>query len=475
MRFPGFIGPSYTLQSVNVDCQRCVNLYPEINALGTGKEKEIAALVSTPGLRLLATIGSGPIRGAWRASNEQLFVVSGSELYRVSSAYAGTLLGTLTTSTGPVSMADNGLVVFVVDGTNGYTWTIASDTFAQVTDPDFYPADQVAFMDGYFIFNKSGSQQFFISELNAVTFDATDIGTAEGSPDYLRGIAVSNQTLFLFGKQSIEAYYDSGATFPFTRIQGAVIETGCIAAFSIAKLDTLYWLGGSETGSGVVYRLQGYKAERVSTPAIESVIRGLDQTTLVNATAWTYQQGGHHFYCLNLPGASSTWVYDASTQLWHERAYLGSFGLERHRAQVHAVAFGLNIVGDYVSGKLYALDPNYYTDGGTAVKRLRASPHLSEGLKYIRHNSFQLDMETGVGLSTGQGSAPLVMMRYSDDGGSSWSSELTASIGAMGNRKTRAIFRRLGSSRDRVYELSVSDPVKVVFIGAELDVEQGVA
>ena len=213
----------------------------------------------------------------------------------------------------------------------------------------------------------------------------------------------------------------------------------------------------------------------MSTPAIESVIRGLDQTTLVNATAWTYQQGGHHFYCLNLPGASSTWVYDASTELWHERAFLGSFGLERHRAEVHAVAFGLNIVGDYVNGKIYALDPNYYTDSGTAVKRLRASPHLSQGLKYIRHNSFQLDMETGVGLSSGQGVAPLVMMRYSDDGGSTWSSELTTSIGALGNRRTRAIFRRLGSSRDRVYELSVSDPVKVVFIGAELDVEQGVA
>ena len=256
MRFPGFIGPSYTLQSVNVDCQRCVNLYPEINALGTGKEKEIAALVSTPGLRLLATIGDGPIRGAWRASNEQLFIVSGDELYRVSSAYAGTLLGTLTTSSGPVSMADNGSVVFVVDGTNGYTWTIGSSTFAQVSDGDFYPADQVAFIDGYFIFNKTGTQQFFISDLNAVTFDALDIGTAEGSPDYLRGLAAIEQKLFLFGKQSIEVYYDSGATFPFSRIQGAVIETGCIAAFSIAKLDTLYWLGAVKQGlaSSIAWR-----------------------------------------------------------------------------------------------------------------------------------------------------------------------------------------------------------------------------
>jgi hypothetical protein len=150
-----------------------------MNELGTGKEREVAALVSTPGLRLLVTLPTSPVRALHRASNDELFAVAGNKFYRISSAWAATELGTLTTSTGPVSMADNGAHVVMVDGTSGYGWTIGSSTFAEFSDPDFEIADQVTFQDGYFLFNKQGSQQFFISGINDITFDALDISTAE--------------------------------------------------------------------------------------------------------------------------------------------------------------------------------------------------------------------------------------------------------------------------------------------------------
>lgn len=478
MRFPGFIGPSYTLQSVNVDCQRSVNLLPEVNELGTGKEREVAALVPTPGLRRLLTLPASPVRGLWRASNDQLFAVAGNKLYRISSAWAETGLGSLNTSTGPVSIADNGTHVVVVDGTYGYVWTIGSSSFAQITDPDFPGADQVTFLDGYFIFNKINSQQFVISGLNDVTFDALDIASAEGSPDKLVGEIVANQNLYLFGTQSTEVFYNSGdADFPFARIQGAVMDQGCAAAFSIAKIGgAVYWLGGDGTGSGIIYRAQGYQAQRISTPAIESVIRAIDTTDLASARAWTYQQGGHQFYCLNIPGAEATWCFDASTNLWHERCYLDLWSLERHRADCHAVAYGENVVGDYENGKIYALDPDTYTDDGTAIVRERTAPHVSKNLARVFHTKFQLDMETGVGTSgTGQGVDPQVMLQWSDDGGHSWSSERWTDAGGIGLRRTRVIWRRLGSSRDRVYKIRITDPVKVVLIGAELELMEGAA
>lgn len=477
MRFPGFIGPSYTLQSVNVDCQRCVNLFPEVNALGTGKEHEVAALVPTPGLRLLLTLTDSPMRGMWNASNGTLFVVAGATLYSVSSSWVATSIGTLNTSTGPVSISDNGLHVMLVDGSYGYTWTIASSTFAVITDPDFYAADQVTFQDGYFILNKKNSNQFFISGLNGITFAALDISTAEGKPDSVVGVLSANQNLIVFGSQSIEVYYDSGDTFPFSRIQGAVVDVGCSAPFSVAKLqNSVYWLGGDETGSGIVYKTNGYQPVRISTPAIESVIRGLTSAQVASATAYTYQQGGHLFYCLNLPGTLSTWVFDASTELWHERAYLNLWSLERHRAECQAVAYGYNVVGDYQTGKVYALDPSTLTDNGTSIARVRSSPHFSQGMLNIRHNKFQLDMETGVGTSgTGQGVDPKVMLRWSDDGGHSWSNEYWVDSGKVGKTKTRVIWRRLGASRDRVYEVRITDPVKTVLIGAEIDVEGGAA
>lgn len=476
MRFPGFIGPSYTLQSVNVDCQRCVNLYPEINELGTGKEREVAALVGTPGLRLLVHLVSSPIRGLYTASDGTLYAVGGNKLYSLNSSFSPTQLGVLNTGDGPVSMSDNGEQVVVVDGDFGYVWTVDTSAFAQISDPDFLGADQVTFQDGYFIFNKPNSQQFYISEINGVAFDALDIASAEGSPDRLIGLISDHQNLYLFGRQSTEIFYNSGAAdFPFVRTQGAILEVGCSAAFSIAKLQSaIYWLGQDESGRGIVYRAQGFQPQRVSTHAIEKVISDLGDVS--DARAWTYQQAGHSFYCLSIPGAESTWVFDTSTNLWHERASLDFDGYSRHRADCHAFAYETNVVGDRTSGKLFALDPEVFTDDGDEIVRERSAPHITKELDRIFHSRFQLDIETGVGIDgSTQGIAPQAMIQWSDDGGHSWSNERWADIGPIGVRSQRVIWRRLGSSRDRVYRVRISDPVKVTLIGADLALEQGVA
>lgn len=476
MRFPGFIGPSYALQSVNVDAQRSVNLFLEMDALGTGKEREVASLVSTPGLTLLTTLATSPIRGLWKATNGELFAVAGDKFYSISSSWVATERGSLNTDTGPVSMADNGTYVVFVDGTDGFSWNIDTSTYAEITDSDFQPADQVTFQDGYFIFNKKDSQQFFISGLNDITFDALDISSAIGKPDYLVGLVSIHQNLYLFGEQSIEVFFNSGnADFPFERIQGTVIAIGCAAAFSIQPLeDTLIWLGGNDTGYGIVYQMQGFQARRISTPALEAMIRGLTQDQIADATAWTYQEGGHAFYCLNIPGLSSTWCYDMVTGFWHERTYRNLFGSQRHLAQCHALAYGKNIVGDYDSGKIYSLDSDVYTDNGDSIERIRMTPHFSEGLKRIFHNSFQLDMETGVGTDgTNQGNDPQVMLQWSDDGGHSWSNEYWKGAGKIGKTKKRVRWTRLGSSRDRVYRVKITDPVKVILIGAEIGIKGG--
>lgn len=478
MRFPGFIGPSYTLQSVNVDCQRCINLFPEINQLGTGKEQEVAALVPTPGLRLLVNISDDPIRGEWRASNGNLFIAAGQKFYSISSSWVATERGSLNTSTGPVSMADNGTYVFIVDGSSGYTWNIDTNTFAQVVDPNFLPSDQVKYLDGYFIFNQKDSKNCFFSDLNAVTFDALDVFSAEGSPDDVIGIEVMNQNIYVFGSQSTEVFYNTGdSDNTFQRIQGAVISVGCVAPFSIHRLqNSVLWLGGDETGNGVIYKSEGYQAVRISTPAIESTIRALTADQIAAATAYTYQQGGHIFYCLNIPGSNTTWVFDGSTSLWHERAYLNLWSLERHRAECHAVAYGENVVGDYQNGKLYALDLETDNDNGISIARERTAPHISKGLANLFHSSFQLDMETGVGTDgTGQGNDPKAVLTWSDDGGHTWSNERWASIGKIGKTKTRVIWRRLGRSRDRVYKVRITDPVKVVLIGADIQFMEGAA
>lgn len=476
MNYEGFIGPSYTAQSLNVDCERCLNLYPEVTESGKGKGGQVASLVGTPGLSLLLTLAGGAVRGIFTASNEEVYAVGGNKLYRISDAFAATELGTLNTSTGPVSMADNGIQLVVVDGGYGYQWTFLTTTFAQITDPDFQGADQVAFQDGYFIFPKPLSQQFYISALNDTAIDGLDFTSSEGNPDQVVGIVSNNRELWLFNKKTIELYSNTGdASFPFERISGGFIEHGCAAPFSIQKMNNVvYWLGQDDKGQGVVYMANGATPQRISTHAVETDIQSYSDFS--DARSWTYQERGHNFYVLNFPSANTTWVFDASTGLWHERCYTNEGSFERHRADCHAFGHGKHLVGDYANGKIYELSSTVYSDNGDAITRRRTAPHISNSLQRVFYSSMQVDIETGVGLdgaATTQGYDPQVMLRFSDDGGHTWSNEKWRSIGKIGNRHQRALWQRLGYSRDRVFEVTITDPVKVTFIAAEL--ELGVA
>lgn len=478
MRFQGFVGPSYTLESVNYDCQRCINLYPQINEVGRGKDAEVASLVTTPGLLLRLEVGIGPIRGMHKASDGTVYVVSFNTIFKVDSNLETTEIGTLTTSEGFVSFADNGQAMMFVDGTNGYFTVLGSSEITTITDEDFYPADKVVYVDGYFIFNRSGTQQFFWSSLLGTDFDSLDFASAEGNPDNLVSIIVDHRDIWFLGTLSTEVWNTTGdVDLPFQRMQGAFIEHGCAAAFSVAKMNnSVFWLGQDDQGSGIVYMARGYQPQRISTHAVEYAIRGYEN--IDQANAYTYQDNGHFFYVLNFPTANTTWVYDMSTNMWHERCYTRNGSLDRHLAGYHVFAFGKHLVGDYRNGKIYELSNTHYYDDEQEITRQRVSPHISSGDTRIFYKSFKLDMETGVGLdgaSSIQGHDPKVMLQYSDDGGHTFSNELWIAFGKIGKRKLRAIWRRLGQSRDRVFKITITEPVKVSITGAELDVETGAA
>lgn len=215
--------------------------------------------------------------------------------------------------------------------------------------------------------------------------------------------------------------------------------------------------------------------QRISTHVIEQKISSYAAPE--NATAFGYEWNGHFFYVLNFTEA--TWVYDLSTGVWHERAYTNSGTLERHRAEAHAYDSGndSHVVGDYESGEIYKFDDSTYDDDGDVITRLRTCPHISSTLEQIVCDKLQLDMETGVGLVSGQGSDPQVMLDWSDDGGHTWSDEAWTSAGGqaggIGEYSTRVIWRRLGRFRDRIFRFKITDPVKVVLIDAWLALRSG--
>jgi len=468
------LGSSYVARSVNAADNRMVNLFPEATPEGG---KEAGFLNRAPGLRFLQTIGTGPIRGLWshQTNGNDFYVASGNEFYQVdgitqSPRYLGAISGT-----GSVSIADNGIQLFIACNPDAYIYNESTDQFSQITDPDFPGAVTVGYLDGYFVFNEPNSQKLWITSLyDGSSIDPLDFASAEGLPDELVCVAVDHREVWLFGTDSIEVWYNSGgADFPLQRIQGAFNEIGCVAQFSVAKLDnSLFWVGKDNRGQGIIYRASGYNAKRISTHAVEWQIQ--EYTDISDAVAYTYQQDGHAFYVLNFPSANTTWCYDVSTQVWHERASFIEGLFTRTRGNCQCNFNGAIVIGDFENGNIYQLSLDVYEDNGDIQKWMRswrALPTGQNNLTRTSQHSLQLDCETGMGLTTGQGSDPQVMLRWSDDGGHTWSNEHWRSMGKRGEYGFRTIWRRLGMTtklRDRVYEVSGTDPVKIAIMGAEL-------
>lgn len=472
MRF-GFVGPSYVSRSIIADNQRCVNLYPEV--IESGKGKSVVALHGTPGLTVFATVTDGPIRALFKSdeNGERVLAVGREVLYDITNAGAAVNRGTIKDDVEPATIAFNRTQYMIVSGGQGYILT--GNTLAQITDPDFPGAKMVAYVDGYFVVIKPETQEIWISgQYDGNSWNALDFAPAEAAPDDLISIFADHGELWLFGSEKTEVFYNSGnPDFPFERIQGAIIEQGIEAAYSVAKVGNgLMFLGGNSRGGNVVYRTNGFIPERVSTHAVEFALNNYSNTS--DATAFSYEEEGHEFYVLNLPTAKATWVYDTATGLWHERGYWQAVtGYTASLAANHVHAYGRHLVGDRSAARIYTQSLDTYDDNADAIRRLRRCPHLSKEHKVIFYNSLVVDMEVGVGLQTGQGSDPQATLRFSNDGGKTWHAPRLGSLGAVGNHKMRVKFDRLGSARDRVFEFVISDPVKVAIVDAYLDVEEG--
>lgn len=470
-RFALAVG-SYQARSVVAAAQRSVNLYPEKNPDGSPFP---FTFYPTPGLTLLLSVtpttGSG-WRGLWAASNGQLYGVCGSSAYSISPAWIATKLGDLQTTSGPISMTDNGNYALIVDGrARGYSITLSSNAFSLLTDPAFMGGNTIDFVDGYFIVNNPRTQQFYISLENQLSFDATDFASKSGYSDKLVGLGVARRYVYLFGEVTTEIWFNAGdAVFPFQRMPGVFMQYGCTSAASIAQMDgEFYWLAQSPQGRAMVCRTNQFAAQQISTFALDDEMAGYD--TLDDAQGFTYQVEGHFFYVLTFPAANKTWQYDLSTGQWNELAWLDTNGnLNRHRANCHASIYDTAIVGDWENGNLYAWDINAYTDNGNPITRIRSFPHSTDdNSNRIHYREFIANMEVGNG--DGTNAAVPVFLRWSDTRGKSWGNAVGASLGREGEYLTSIQWQRLGMARDRVFELSWSAPVKTSLLGAWVQAE----
>lgn len=390
-------------RSASLSAERLINCYPQQSP---SQSKAPVWLVGIPAPLAFFTAGSGPIRG-FDVMGGIAYVVSGTSLYSFNSGGTGLSIGTIP-GTGAVTMANNGTQLAICANSTGYIYTTAGG-LAAIADADFPSVTSVAFLDGYFIWSVTSSDQFVWSALdNGTAYDALDFATAETSSDNLVRVFVDHRELWLFGEKTTEVWFNDGAT-PFQRVPQAIIQKGLANRNAVAQLDnTIYWLDHE----GIVRKAgPGYVPQRVSTHEIENSLLEGDLTT---ARAWSHTFEGHEFFVLTIP-AKGTFVFDAATGLWHERIISGQ--------TYWPYDFSVNVYGKWLTGSaldgvVYELDPDTYTADSTMV----FPPIYADGRRFTLHG-VQMDMD--------KTSTTSVTLETSADG-ASWSNASSATIGGSG-------------------------------------------
>lgn len=452
MRIPLAI-QSYQSRALPASAQRLINMYLEVPSQD---ESDRRPIYGAPGLKLFSEV-TGPTRG-FNLMRGVLYGVKGTTLYRIDPDGTATSLGEIP-GTGQVSMANNGTQIVIVHKPNGSVFYGTS--ILPITDPDFPGASSVTYQDGYFIFTRPDTGQFFLSALfDGFDYDALDFATAEGAPDDALLCLSDHRELWIFGKETTEVYFNSGGTFPFDR--QAFIEQGIGSTFGATKIDNSIVMYGND---GLIYRFEAFTPVRISNHHVERAIRGYADKE--NLSVFKYVLDGHKAVAFSWP--EGCWVIDLTTGLWHERESKDANGQDigRWRACCGIQAYKKNIVGDFENGKIYELDLDTADEDGNEMRRVTYSAKIGNSVDTVFMGSLDMILETGTGLNTGQGSNPQIMLRWSDDGGRTWSNEHWRDMGEIGEYGQLVRWNRLGSFKSRVFEVSISDPVKVSIISAD--------
>jgi hypothetical protein len=435
------------------------------------------ALLGRPGLLAFnTTFGSNPSRGMWAVNTlaqPLLFTVHAGTLYSINNAGVTSVIGAIGTITGDVSMADDGKYLVLVDGTSGYWYNMETPgALTLIVDGNFTTSPKtVSWQDNYFIVTSGASRQFQLSQItpsvDPAVWPAIQINFAGSAAGSLVAGQTDHSLLVLFGDVYTEFWQDTGSPdFPYANIPGSSQEFGLASAWSLAKFDnSLAGLFKNKMGGINVARLSGFNLQRLSDSDMEQIFDSYSASAVGSAQGYSFMSEGHPLYVIMFPD-TATWMYDGLSGAWTElQDDLGGPFIGKK----FAVFQGRLCVSDAVDGKIYEFDPATYSDNGALIGMEIWTKHIWNDDKYIGISDIQIDIESGVGLATGQGSLPVMDMQVSKDGGNTFASVGFSSMGPIGEYTQRVKWRSLGSARDWVLKLRITDPVKRVITGASAE------
>ncbi len=436
----------------------------------------------TPGLSQFCDLECDVVRGLY-ATNNFLYAVGDDKFYQIDSEGNATQKGTLSTTSGRVSLTSNFTQVGFVDGTNSvYVYNVDTDSFTTGALPNGATTKRITFQDAYGIMTLEEDTKFQISGVSDLsTYAALDQGSVSSSAqiNQLVGVESSKLELWLFGDVRTEVWVNAGLSpgVPYEKNPGVYIEMGCAGRWTVEVMDnTVIWLGRDERGKAFVCRADGYRPTVISSEPLHTEFETYERVD--DAFSYSYTEAGHTFYVLTFPTANRTWVYDIATQMWHQRSSFfpaiddsPSVNVNRHIANCYAFFQTKHMVGDFNSGKIYQMSREFLDDAGTLIYRERIFPTISYDQKRVFISKLYLDIQAGNGLVTGQGSDPQIMLQVQRDG--VWGNERWKSAGAQGERGRRVFWPRLGQGRYLIPKISMTDPVDWVLLDASAEITVG--
>jgi hypothetical protein len=478
MNFDGFCGGTYQGRALALDAERAQNCFPERSESQGAASKARFGMLSKPGKKVFATLAGAASVKAECQINGRAFAVAGGSFWEVKSDGSAINYGPVGDQRAQLEPSQSQVLILVAGA--GYVFKLADSTLTPITADGWLPGiTKIGSNDTYFVALVGNSQTFILSGINdGLNWDPLDFGSAGSEPGNIVSFVVDHRQLWFLGNTHSEIFYDSGnADFPFTRLEGAFMEQGTCAIDSVSKIDnSIIWLGGNRDGAKIFWRANGYTPQRISTHSIEALLDSFGDVS--DASAYPYQEGGHTFYRADFPSANggrgATLLYDVASGFWHERTFFSN-GLDyADRARTHMYVFGKHLVGDWMTGTIYEQSMDYLDDAGSPIRFLRAAPDLSAGGMMGFYGELRLIMQTGVGLDgNGAGSDPQVILQISDDGGFTWSDDMPASIGRIGQYQWLVRWSALGSSRNRAFRVIITDPVFKAIFSADLDATYG--
>ena len=461
-------------QSNAITAQRRINCYVDVRQ---DNEKTSYVLIGRPGLRTFVnTLGANTTRGMWAVNTlatPLLFVVQANTLYSINNAGVASVIGLVATTSGNVSLVDDGTYLVLVDGQGGWYYDmVLGGALTQITDGNFTTTPgTVTWQDDYFIVTSSGTNQFQLNNgVTPATWPAVNINFSGSAPGALRAGIADHSVLMLFGDVYSEFWQDAGsAGFPYANISGSAQEFGLASAATLSKFDnSLVGLFKNKLGGVNVSRLSGFSLTRLSNSDIETILS--PASNLQTGVGFSFMTGGHPLYVLNLPDASISLMYDGASGLWSE---LQSYGHTHFRGTKFASFLDRLCVADHHSGDIWQFDTSTYDDAGDPLSMEVWSKHIWQDDKYLSIDRVQIDVESGVGTATGQGANPVMDLQVSKDGGNTFFSVGYGSMGAIGQYTQRVKWSTLGAARDWVLKLVITDPVKRIITGATAEISGG--